>query len=199
VIICQSRDVLHDVPENQHTCTCGRAKTKIGEGVTVQFDYIPGKIKVLRHIYPKYACFCYKDDVTTAPTASDRIIGGLATPGLQAYVVVSKFVEHMPLYRQQDKLARANILIWRSTLCGLLEQCAQLLKPLVELMHKEVLKSEVIQRDKTPIPVLDQSRDSTRKGYVWSTIGDRAHPYKTYHYTDSRSRNGPADFLTCLC
>ena len=64
------RDVLHDVPEEDRACTCGRAKTKIGEDVTEQLDYIPGKIEVLRHIYPKYACSCCKDGVTTAPTAS---------------------------------------------------------------------------------------------------------------------------------
>ena len=101
----------------------------------------------------------------------------------------------MPLYRQQDELARADIFLSRSTLCGWLEQCAQLFKPLVELMHKEVLKSEVIQGDETPVPVLDRSRDSTRKGYIWTTIGDRDHPYTTFHYTDSRSRDGPAEFL----
>jgi hypothetical protein len=133
--------------------------------------------------------------VTTAPTASGSIAGGLAAPGLLAHVVVSKFVEHMPLYRQQDELARADILISRSTLCGWLEQCAQLFKPLVELMHMEVLESEVIQGDETPVPVLDRSRDSTRQGYLWTTLGDRAHPYTTFHYTDSRSRDGPAAFL----
>src|SRR3954447_2788999 len=189
------RDVLHDVPEEDRTCTCGRAKTRIGEDVTEQLDYIPGKIEVLRHIYPKYACSCCKDGVTTAPTVSGPIAGGLAAPGLLAHVLVSKFIEHMPLYRQQDELARADILISRSTLCGWLEQCAQLFKPLVELMHKEVLRSEVIQGDETPVPVLDRSRDSTRQGYIWTTIGDRAHPYTTFHYTDSRSRDGPAEFL----
>jgi transposase len=189
------RDVLHDVPEEQRTCSCGRAKAKIGEDVTEQLDYIPGKIEVLRHIYPKCACSCCKDGVTTAPTASGPIAGGLAAPGLLAHVIVSKFVEHMPLYRQQDELARADILISRSTLCGWLDQCAQLFKPLVELMHKEVLESEVIQGDETPVPVLDRSRDSTRQGYIWTTLGDRAHPYTTLHYTDSRSRDGPAAFL----
>src|SRR5262245_53733771 len=189
------RDALHDVPEDQRTCRCGRDKTKIGEDVTEQLDYIPGKIEVLRHIYPKYACSCCKDGVTTAPTASVPFAGGLAAPGLLAHVVVSKFIEHMPLYRQQDELARAGILISRSTLCGWLDQCAQLFKPLVELMHKEVLQSEVIQGDETPVPVLDRSRDSTRQGYIWTTLGDRAHPYTTLHYTDSRSRDGPAAFL----
>jgi transposase len=163
--------------------------------VTEQLEYIPGKIEVLRHIYPKYACSCCKDGVTTAPTASGPIAGGLAAPGLLAFVVVSKFVRHMPLYHQQDELARADILVSRSTLCGWFDQCAQLFKPLVELMHKEVLKSEVIQEDETPVPVLDRTRDSTRQGYLWTTIGDRGHPYTTFHYTDSRSRDGPAAFL----
>jgi transposase len=189
------RDVLHEVPEEDRTCTCGRARTRIGEDVTEQLDYIPGKIEVLRHVYPKYACSRCKDGVTRAPTAAGPIAGGLAAPGLLAHVLVSKFIEHMPLYRQQDELARAGILISRSTLCGWLGQCAQLFKPLVELMHKEVLKSEVIQGDETPVPVLDRSRDSTRQSYIWTTIGDRAHPYTTFHYTDSRGRDGPAAFL----
>src|SRR5262245_1881551 len=188
-------DVLHDVAEEQRTCRCGRARTRIGEDVTEQLDYIPGKIEVLRHIYPKYACSSCKVGVTTASTASGPIAGGLAAPGLLAHVLVSKFAEHMPLYRQQDELARAGILISRSTLCGWLDQCAQHFRPLVELMHQEVIRSAVSQGDETPVPVLDRSRDSTRQGYIWTTLGDRAHPYTTLHYTDSRSRDGPAAFL----
>ena len=122
--------------------------------------------KVLQAISPsRYLCHQWNSR-SEDPTASGPIASGLAAPGLLAFVVVSKFVEHMPLYRQQDELARANILISRSTLCGWLEQCAGLFKPLVELMHKEVLQSEVIQGDETPVPVLDRSRDSTRKGYI---------------------------------
>src|SRR5436309_1744647 len=132
-----------------------------------QLDETCTTTEELRHIYPKYACSCCKDGVTSAPTASGPIVGGLAAPGLLAYVIVSKFVEHMPLYRQQDELARAHVLISRSTLSGWLEQCAQLFKPFVELLHKEVLQSDVIQGDETPVPVLDRSRDSTRKGYIW--------------------------------
>jgi transposase len=138
--------------------------------VTEQLDYIPGKIEVLRHIYPKYACSCRKDGVTTAPTASVPFAGGLAAPGHLAHVVDSKFIEHMPLYRQQDELARAGILIPRSTLCGWLEQCAQLFQPLVGFMRQQVLESESIQDDETPVPVLDHSCDSTRQGYIWTTM-----------------------------
>jgi transposase len=189
------RDVPHEVPTADQTCACGCAKTKIGEDVTEQLDYVPGKIIVLRHIYPKYACPSCKDGVTTAPTAPAPIPGGLPTAGLLAHILVSKFFTHIPLYRQQDDLARAGIFFPRSTLCDWIKQCGALLKPLVDLMHEEVLKSHVIQGDETPVPVLDRTRDSTRKGYIWTTIGDRRHPYTTCHFTPSRSRDGPTEFL----
>ena len=189
------QDVLHDVAAADQTCACGRAKTKIGEDVTEQLDYVPGKLLVLRHVYPKYACPCCQDGVTTAPTAPAPIPGGLPTAGLLAFLLVNKFGAHLPLYRQQDELARAGIFFARSTLCDWVARCGDLLKPLVALMHEEVLQSRIIQGDETPVPVLDPARDSTRKGYIWTTIGDRAHPYTTCHYTDSRSRDGPAEFL----
>jgi transposase len=189
------QDVTHDIPEEEKTCGCGRAKTKIGEDTTEQYDFVPAKLVVLRHIYPKYACSHCKAGVTAAPREPAPIAGGLATAALVAHVLVSKFAEHMPLNRQQDPLARAGVLFSRSTLCGWLEQSATVLKPLAALMHQEVLKSEVIQGDETPVPVLDPSRDSTRKGYIWTTIGDRDHPYTTFHFTPSRSRDGPAAFL----
>jgi transposase len=189
------QDVPHDVPAADQMCACGRAKTKIGEDVTEQLDYVPGKMVVLRHIYPKYACPCCQDGVTTAPTAPAPIPGGLPTAGLLAFILVNKFGAHLPLYRQQDELARAGVFFPRSTLCDWVGRCGELLEPLVDLMHKAVLESRIIQGDETPVAVLDRSRDSTRKGYIWTTIGDRDHPYTTCHYTDSRSRDGPAKFL----
>lgn len=188
-------DVPHDVAEADLTCACGRAKTKIGEDVTEQLDYVPGKLVVLRHIYPKYACSCCQDGVTTAPTAPAPIPGGLPTAGLLGHIVVNKFCAHIPLYRLQDDLARAGVFFARSTLCDWVARCGELLKPLIDLMHGEVLNSEIIQGDETPVPVLDRTRRSTRKGYIWTTIGDRGHPYTTCHYTDSRSRDGPSEFL----
>jgi transposase len=188
-------DVPHDVAPGDLICACGRPKTKIGEDVTEQLDYVPGKLIVLRHIYPKYACSCCRDGVTTAPTEPAPIPGGLPTAGLLGSIVVDKFCTHIPLYRLQDDLARAGIFFARSTLCDWVARCGELLKPLVDLMHEEVLKSKVIQGDETPVPVLDPTRDSTRDGYIWTTIGDRDHRYTTCHYTNSRGRDGPAKFL----
>ena len=123
-------DVPHDVPPAERVCDCGREKSRIGEDVTEQLEYEPGKMFVLRHIYPKYACSCCKDGVTSAEPAASPIERGLAGPGLLAYVIVNKFSDHLPLYRQQDVLARHGIFLSRSTLCGWLAQCARAAPPL---------------------------------------------------------------------
>jgi len=187
--------VLHDVPPEARVCDCGREKARIGEDVTEQLEYEPGKLFVFRHIYPKYACSCCKDGVTSAPPAAGPIEGGLAGPGLLAYVIVNKFSDHLPLYRQQDVLSRHGIFMARSTLCDWLAQCAQGLRPLVELMRQQLLLSPAINADETPVRVLDSTRDTTRKGYFWVYIGDDGHPYTVFDYRDSRSRDGPAKIL----
>jgi transposase len=189
------RDVLHDVPEEERTCGCGREKTKIGEDIAEQLDYEPGKLLVLRHIYPKFACSCCKDGVTAAPRVASPIVGGLAGPGLLSYVMVSKFAVHIPLYRQQDELARAGVFLARSTLCDWIRQCALQFRPLVDLMRKRVLLSHVINADETPVPVLDPTRDSTRKSYLWTYLGDCDHPFTVFDYRDSRNRDGPTEIL----
>lgn len=194
------QEVVHDIPDGDRRCACGRDKTAIGEDVTERLDYIPGRLVVVRHRYPKYACSSCKNGVTAAPTVSGPIPGGLPEAGLLAEVIVSKFAEHLPLYRQQDIrqqdiLARNGIVLARSTLCGWLAQSAERLRPLVELMEREVLQSHVIQADETPVPVLDPTRTSTRNGYLWVKCGDQHHPYSVYDYTDSRSHDGPAAFF----
>jgi transposase len=189
------RDVLHDVAEAKRTCDCGREKTKIGEDTTEQLDYEPGKLLVLRHIYPKYACSCCKDGVTAAPRVASPIAGGLAGPGLLSYVITSKFAVHIPLYRQQDELARAGVFLARSTLSDWIAQCAVVFRPLVDLMRSRVLLSHVINADETPVPVLDPTRDSTRKSYLWTYLGDCSHPYTVFDYRDSRNRDGPTEIL----
>lgn len=189
------RDVLHDVADEERTCGCGREKTKIGEDSTEQLDYIPGKLEVLKHIYPKYACSCCKDGVTSAPRLASPISGGLAGPGLLSYVLCSKFAVHIPLYRQQDELARAGVFLARSTLCDWIAQSAVVLEPLVDLMRSRILLSHVINADETPVPVLDPTRDSTRKSYLWTYLGDNDHPYTVFDYRDSRNRDGPSEIL----
>jgi transposase len=187
--------VLHDVPPAERVCDCGREKARIGEDVTEQLEYEPGKLFVFRHIYPKYACSCCKDGVTSAEPVANPIARCLAGPGLLAYVMVSKFSDHLPLYRQQDVLVRHGIFLARSTLCGWMAQCAERLRPLVELMRQRVVQSDVINADETPVRVLDRTRNTTRKGQFWTYITPGDHGYTIYVYRDSRSRDGPAEFL----
>jgi transposase len=188
-------EVLHDVAPEARVCACGREKARIGEDSTEQLEYQPGKLLVLRHIYPKYACSCCKDGVTRSPAVANPIAGGLAGPGLLAYVMVNKYSEHLPLYRQQDVLARHGIILSRSTLCGWMAQCAERLRPLIELTRKRILEADVINADETPVQVLDRTLDATRTGYFWAYISPGAHGYTVYDYRDSRGREGPAEML----
>jgi transposase len=188
-------EVLHDVGPEARVCACGREKTRIGEDSSEQLEYQPGKLFVLRRIYPKYACSCCKDGVTRVPAVANPIAGGLAGPGLLAYVMVNKYSEHLPLYRQQDVLARHGIILARSTLCGWMAQCAERLRPLIELMHKRILEADVINADETPVQVLDRTLDATRTGYFWAYLSTGNHGYTVYDYRDSRGRDGPAEML----
>jgi transposase len=189
------KDVVHDVPPEERLCGCGREKGRIGEDVTEQLEYEPGKLFVNRHVYPKYACSCCKDGVTSAQPVAGPIGGGLAGPGLLAFVVVNKFSDHLPLYRQQDVMARHGIHLSRSTLCDWMAQCAQRFRPLVDLIRKRIAQSPVINADETPVRVQDRTLDATRTGYFWTYISPGDHGYTAYDYRDSRSRDGPVDFL----
>jgi transposase len=188
-------EVRHDVPPEARTCDCGREKVCIGEDTTEKLDFVPSKLKVERHVYPKYACPSCKNGVVSAPPAPSPIERGMAGPGLLAYIVVNKFSDHLPTYRQQDVLSRHGIFLARSTLCDWLAQCAQAMRPLVDLMRQRVLLSPVVNADETPVSVLDPTRDSTRTGYFWLYAGNCSHGYTVYDYRDSRCRDGPAEIL----
>ncbi len=106
----------HDVPLEDRVCACGREKSCIGEDVTEQVEIESAKITVHRHVYPKYACPCCKDGVTSAPPVPSPIARGMAGPGLLSYIIVNKYGIHLPTYRQQDVLTHHGLLFARSTL-----------------------------------------------------------------------------------
>src|SRR5205085_6364456 len=112
----------------------------------------------------------------TAPRPPAPIARGLAGPGLLAHVIVSKFCDHLPLYRCERMLARFGVNLSRSTLCDWLAQCAALLRPLWELLLARVLQSRVIQTDDTPVRVQAQSRAAAHQGRLWVQVGDADHP-----------------------
>lgn len=188
---------VHDVPPEERVCKCcGQEMTKIGEETSEQIDYIPASVYVIEHVRPKYACkHCPDGTVVTADKPRQPIEKGLPGPGMLAYVIVSKYCDHVPLNRQAGIFTRAGLDLPASTLCGWMGPCASLLGPMVDVMGEEVLASDSIHTDDTPVPVLDKNRSSTRQGRLWAYLGDDLHPFTVYDYTPSRKRDGPAEFL----
>jgi transposase len=184
----------HDLSEEEKTCTCcGRQMDRIGEDVTRELELQPAKLEAHIHVRPKYACRCCKKGVCAAPLPQRPIPGGIAGPGLISEVIVSKFGDHLPLYRLEDILVRAGVYIARSTLCDWVKYAAELFKPLYELQRQRVLQSTAMWTDDTPVTVLGGLQGSLQ-GNFWTYIGHE-HPYSVYDFTKSRTRDGPARFL----
>lgn len=195
--------VIHDLPEAQKPCPCcGKLRHVIGQEVSEQLDFVPAKLTVIEHVRLKYACpTCEAQaaesgpQIRTAEKPLAPIEKGLAAPGLLAYVILSKYGDHLPLHRLEHILERHGVEIARSTMCDWAAQCADALRPLYDLMVKRVLQSRVIHTDDTPVDVLDRSRTQTRTGRFWVYLGDPDHPFTVFTYTPSRSRDGPMEFL----
>ncbi len=184
-----------DVSPGEKTCDCcGRTKDQIGKDETKILDYVPPQLEVHVHVRPKYACRWCKDGVVSPPPPERPIARGIAGPGLIAQIVVSKFSDHLPLYRQEDFFTRHGLHIARSTQCDWVKAAAELLRPLYERQKELVLRSPVLWTDDTPVTVLMGGQQGSRKGRFWTYIGEQ-HPYSVYDFTESRARDGPARFL----
>jgi transposase len=184
----------HDLPPEEKSCSCcGRPMDRIGEDVTRELEYQPAKLEAHVHVRPKYACRYCKEGVCAAPLPPRPIPHGIAGPGLVSEVIVSKFGDHLPLYRLEDILVRSGVYLARSTLCDWVKFAAELLRPLYELQRKLVLRSAVLWTDDTPVTVLG-GLEGSLQGHFWTYIGHE-HPYSVYDFTKSRSRDGPASFL----
>lgn len=187
--------VEHVLPEPERCCTaCGELLTKIREEVTEQLDYVPASFKVIEHVRGVYACKSCEESITRAPKPPQAIEKGLPGPGLLAQVVISKYSDHQPLYRQSQIYARHGITLSRSTMCGWVAQAAELASPLVCWMRRDLLRSRIVQTDDTPVTVLD-AQGGSHKGRLWVYLGDRGHPHVVYDYTPTREGEGPSRFL----
>jgi transposase len=195
--------VIHDLPEAEKPCPCcGTMRTVIGQETSEQLDIEPAKLKVIEHVRLKYICKeCEKraaeggPQIQTAEKPLSPIEKGLAAPGLLAYLIVSRFCDHMPYYRMERALERHGIELARSTQCDMAAQAAGALMPLVDLAIEEVLASMVICTDDTPVDVLDRNLPQTRQGRFWVYVGDQHHPHVVFDYTPNRKRDGPMTFL----
>ena len=148
----------------------------------------------MSHVRPKYACRYCQDGVASPPPPARPIARGIAGPGLIAQIVVAKFGDHLPLYRQEDFFTRHGLHIPRSTQCDWVQAAAELLRPLYERQKELVLQSPVLWTDDTPVTVLTGGQEGSRQGRFWAYIAEE-YPYSVYDFTESRARDGPANFL----
>jgi transposase/uncharacterized coiled-coil protein SlyX len=182
-----------DLSESQKRCShCGGTCACIGEDVSEQLDYQPAALFVRRRVRPKYACGRCQGGVITAAPEPQPIAKGLPGPGLLAQVIVSKYADHLPLYRLERILGRHGVSLTRSTLCGWVAASADLLQPLYDLMVAAVLLSKKIHCDDTPVRL---RRAGTRQGHVWVYLGDDGHRYTVYDFRPNHARDGPVTFL----
>lgn len=194
------RETVIHTPANCGCSECGGRLRPLGEDVSEMLDYVPGYFRVIRHIRPKLSCSrCAKVVQEAAP--SRPIARGMATAGLLAQVVVAKYADHTPLYRQAGIYRRAGIELDRATLASWVREAGALLRPLADAIGRYVRQAQKIHTDDTPVPVLDPGRGKTRTARLWTYVRDdrpaasRAPPAVWYQYSPDRKGERPRRHL----
>jgi transposase len=181
------------------TCGCGTPMLRIGEDVAEKLDYIPGVFTVECHVRGKWACR-HCERLVQAPVPAHVIDKGIPTAGLLAQVLVAKFLDHMPLYRQEAIFERAGMLIARSTLAQWVGSCGAQLQPLVQALGDELRRHAVLHADETPVAMLKPAHlkdGKTHRAYIWSYCTPSTNPTKAvvYEFTETRSGENVRRFL----
>jgi transposase len=180
-------------------CGCGQMH-RIGEDRTERLDIVPAQLRVIVTVRPKYACRACTDGVTQAP-APYLIEGGLPTEGTIAHVLVSKYADHLPLYRQSQMLARSGVTIDRGTLADWVGVAAFHLRPVVDQLAEHLKASTKLFMDETTAPVLDPGRGRTKTGYLWALARDDRNwggadpPGVVFFYAPDRGGKNAETFL----
>jgi len=188
-----SKDVHHELDS---TCGCGCQMQRIGEDVTQKLDYTAGQFEVIKHIRGKWACRSC-NTLRQAPVPAQIIDKGLATSGLLAHVLISKYLDHLPLYRQEYIFGRAGVAIPRSTLASWVRKCGVALQPLVSALKEAVLKCTVLHADETPVATLDPGKGKTHRSYIWAYAPGAHESINAviYDFCESRAGRHAQEFL----
>jgi transposase len=185
--------IVHDLSEQEKRCTrCAQDLRHIGEETCERYEYVPASLTVIEEACLKYACAC---TVRTAGKPPQPIEKSIAGASLLAQVIVSKWADHLPLYRQEQIFGRYGVALSRKSMGGWMAQCAALLKPLYMAAKRVLFESKVIGTDDTGVKVLDRKLPFARTGRIWPYYGDQDHPVTIYDYTPTRERAGPDRFL----
>jgi transposase len=189
------------IPPKQETCPdCSGALKSLGEDVSEILEYVPEHFKVIQQVRPKLACVrC--DKIVQAEAPSRPIERGMAGPGLLAHVLVSKYCDHLPLYRQSEIYAREGVELDRSTMAEWVGGCSRLLEPLVEALRRHVMSAAKLHADDTPVPVLAPGNGKTKTGRLWTYVrddrpwGDKTPPAVWFAYSPDRKGEHPKAHL----
>ena len=193
------RRVEHRHDPANTTCVtpgCGQPMLRIGEDVSEKLDIVPAEFFVHRHIYGKWVCKCCQT-LRQEPAEPDVIEGGMAASGLVAHTLISRFVDHLPYYRQEPINARSGVHTPRSTLATWSGAGGAALVPLYEALRRFILSARVLHADETPVPLLDPGAGKTRKAYVWAWARSHhdPHPGVIYEFCLGRGSQYPVAFL----
>ncbi|MGH9413230.1 MAG: IS66 family transposase [Terriglobales bacterium] len=190
-------------PQNESCIACGGELRKLGEDVSEVLEYVPARFKVIRHVRPKLSCTkC--DAIAQAEAPSRPIARGMAGAGLLAHVLVSKYADHLPLYRQTEIYAREGVELERSTLAGWVGAASQLLAPLNEALRRYVMSASKLHADDTPVPVLAPGTGKTKLGRLWTYVrddrpaGDATAPAVWFTYSPDRKGEHPHRHLAAF-
>ncbi len=194
------RQTRTHVPKETVCPQCQGELRKLGEDVSEMLEYVPSSFVVIRHVRTKLSCTkC--DCIVQAEAPSRPIERGLAGPGLLAHVLVSKYCDHLPLYRQSEIYARQSVELERSTMADWVGGCSRLLDPLVEALRRYVTAAGKLHADDTPVPVLAPGQGKTKTGRLWTNVrddrpaGDHASPAVWFAYSPDRKGEHPARHL----
>jgi transposase len=198
------REIIVHAPSSCTCPDCGAAMRKLGEDISEQLDFIPGTFKVIRHVRPKLSCGrCAR--VIQLPAPARPIERGMPAPGLLAQVIVAKYADHCPLYRQQSIYRRSGVDLDRATLADWVAGVSRLLEPLVDALGRYVLAAQKVHADDTPVPVLDPGRGQTKTARLWAYVrddrpaGSRDPPAVWYRYSPDRKGLHPSAHLHKFC
>jgi len=188
-------------PKHTACPDCGGKLRALGEDVAEVLEYVPGHFEAIRLVRPKLSCTSC-EHIVQEPAPSRAIDRGLAGPGLLAHVIVSKYADHLPLYRQSEIYAREGIDLDRSTLAGWVGGVTRTLEPLVEALRRYVMSTGKLHGDDTPVPVLAPGNGKTKTGRLWTYVrddrpaGDQAAPAVWFAYSPDRKGDHPERHLS---
>jgi transposase len=195
------REVRKYLPKQEACPDCGGKLKHLGEDVSEILEYVPASLKVIQYVRPKLACACC-DRIVQAEAPSRPIERSIAGPGLLAHVLVSKYCDHLPLYRQSQIYARAGVELDRSTLAEWVGGSSRLLAPLVEALRRHVMAAGKLHADDTPVPVLAPGLGKTKTGRLWTYVrddrpaGDRTPAAVWFAYSPDRKGEHPQAHLS---